>query len=236
MKMGAGAVVAGLASSASAAPASPGNEKPTNDKVEQWGVFEVKTQGTSAGNPFVDVQFGARFTLGHRSVDAAGFYDGNGVYKVRFSPDTVGRWSFETTSNVKELAGLTGGFECVAPAADNRGPVGTAHQFHFQYADGTPYFPFGTTCYSYGFIGAPYGDQTLKNLKETGFNKVRICLLPKGLGKLQPVAMPFERIGEASPQGAENHEDNGASNEKFDLASLLSAFRSAHSGPDGGRH
>jgi hypothetical protein len=224
MKMGAGAVVAGLASSASAAPASPGNEKPTNDKVEQWGVFEVKTQGTSAGNPVVDVQFGARFTLGHRSVDAAGFYDGNGVYKVRFSPDTVGRWSFETTSNVKELAGLTGGFECVAPAADNRGPVGTAHQFHFQYADGTPYFPFGTTCYSYGFIGAPYGDQTLKNLKETGFNKVRICLLPKGLGKLQPVAMPFERIGEASPQGAENHEDNGASNEKFDLARFNPAY------------
>ena len=218
IKMGAGAVVTGLASSASAAPPSPGNEKPMNGKVDQWGVFSTEAHGPSAGNPFVDVQFGARFTLGHRTVDVAGFYDGSGVYKVRFSPDTVGRWSFETTSNVGELAGLTGGFECIAPASGNRGPVGTAHQFHFQYADGTPYFPFGTTCYSYGFIGAPYGDETLKNLKDAGFNKVRICLLPKPLGKLQPVAMPFERIGEAQPPGTESLADNGSSKDKFDLA------------------
>jgi hypothetical protein len=224
MKMGAGVVMTGFVSSASAAPASPGNEQPMNDKVDQWGVFEFKAQGPSAGNPFVDVQFGARFTLGHRSVDAAGFYDGNGVYKVRFSPDMVGRWSFETASNVKELAGLTGGFESVAPAAGNRGPVGTAHQFHFQYADGKPYFPFGTTCYAYGFIGAPYGDDTLKNLKAAGFNKVRICLPPKGLGNLQPVAMPFERIGEALPPGAENLADNSSSKEKFDLTRLNPAY------------
>ena len=222
--MGAGAVVTGFVSSALAAPASPADEKPTNETVQQWGVFEVKAQGPSAGNPFVDVQFGARFTLGHRSVETAGFYDGDGVYKVRFSPDTVGRWSFETTGSAKELAGLTGGFECVAPAAGNRGPVGTAHQFHFQYADATPYFPFGTTCYSYGFIGEPYGDETLKNLKEGGFNKVRICLLPKPLGKLQPVAMPFERVGEALPPGAENLADNEASKEKFDLARFNPAY------------
>jgi hypothetical protein len=224
MKMGTGVVMTGFVSGASAAPAKPGNEKPANEKVEQWGVFEVKAQGPSAGNPFVDVQFGARFTQGHRSVDAAGFYDGNGVYKVRFSPDMVGHWSFETASNVKELAGLTGAFESIAPAPGNRGPVGTAHQFHFQYADGTPYFPFGTTCYSYGFIGAPYGDDTLKNLKDAGFNKVRICLLPKPLGKMQPVAMPFERIREAMQPGAENLADNGTSKEKFDLARINPAY------------
>src|SRR5580692_4684515 len=124
MRMGTGAVLTGFAASVSAAPASFGDQKPmddklTNENVEQWGVFEFGAHGPSAGNPFVDVQFGARFTLGHRSVEAAGFYDGDGLYKVRFSPDTVGRWSFETASNVKELAGLTGGFECVAPAAGN---------------------------------------------------------------------------------------------------------------------
>ena len=123
--------------------------------VEQWGVFEAEAKGPSSGNPFVDVRFGARFTLGHRTVEAAGFYDGEGVYRVRFSPDAVGHWSYETTGSVKELAGQTGSFECVPAKPGNHGPVGTAHQFHFQYADGTPYFPFGTTCYSYGFIGEP---------------------------------------------------------------------------------
>ena len=230
MKLGAGAIATGIVSGARAAPPSSGNEK-----VEQWGVFETQangpqTAGISPGNPFVDVQFGARFTLRHRTIDVAGFYDGSGVYKVRFSPDTLGRWSFETTSNVSTLAGLTGSFDCMAPAAGNRGPVGTAHQFHFQYADGTPYFPFGTTCYSYGFIGAPYGDETLENLQEAGFNKVRICLLPKPLGKLQPVAMPFERIGGPLAPGAENlaggqaTPDNPTGKEKFDLARLNPAY------------
>jgi len=222
IKLGAGAVVTGFA--ARAVAEARGSE---NRKVEQWGVFETEAPGPAAGNPFVDVQFGARFTQGHRTVETSGFYDGNGIYKVRFSPDSVGNWSYETTSNVKDLAGHTGALECIAPAAGNRGPVGTAHQFHFQYADATPYFPFGTTCYSYGFIGAPYGDETLTNLKAAGFNKVRICLLPKPLGKLQPVAMPFERldaVAAPSAQGSMANPEYKESEGKFDLARFNPAY------------
>lgn len=208
-------MAAGFVSTAPAAPAG------TAETVEQWGVFETEAPGPSGGNPFVDVRFGARFTLGHRTVDVAGFYDGNGVYKVRFSPDSLGRWSFETASNVKELTGRTGAFECVAPAAGNRGPVGTAHQFHFQYADGTPYFPFGTTCYSYGFIAEPLGQETLQNLKEAGFNKVRMCLLPKALGKFQQPLMPFEPAGASGPVSLE---EGAASKQKFDLARFNPAY------------
>ncbi|MGB7265330.1 MAG: DUF5060 domain-containing protein [Terracidiphilus sp.] len=226
MKLGAGMMVAGLASTGTTAAAAPANNG--GEKVEQWGMFETGVSGPSTGNPFVDVEFGARFMLGHRTVDVAGFYDGDGVYRVRFSPDSVGQWSYETTGSVKELAGKTGGFECVAAGAGNHGPVGTAHQFHFQYADGRPYFPFGTTCYSYGFIGEPYGDETLKNLKQAGFNKVRMCLLPKPLGKLQPVAMPFERIGAgtASPDAAGSmvSPEYKESKEQFDLARLNPAY------------
>jgi hypothetical protein len=109
IKAGAGAMVTGFA--ASIASGTPAGE--AGKKVEQWGVFETQISGPSAGNPFVDVLFGARFNLGHRTVDVAGFYDGDGIYKVRFSPDTVGRWNFETTGNQKDLAGHTGDFECV---------------------------------------------------------------------------------------------------------------------------
>ena len=217
IKLGAGALVSGMAS---AAPAEQPRRAGTAESVEQWGVFEASLQGPSSGNPFVDVTFGALFTLEHRTVEVTGFYDGGGVYKVRFSPDTPGRWTYETTSSAKELAGHTGALECVAAKAGNRGPVGTAHQFHFQYADGTPYFPFGTTCYAYGFIGAPWDATTLAALKHVGFNKVRMCLLPKPLGQRKPVAMPFERIGEALPAGAETLEDGGASKERYDLARL----------------
>lgn len=215
IKLGAGAVAAGWAVPRGAAAAT--------QQVEQWGVFEVSVQGPSSGNPFVEVTFGARFTMGHRSVDATGFYDGDGVYRARFSPDTVGRWSYETTSSAPELAEQTGNFECVAAQSGNHGPVGTAHRFHFEYADGAPYFPFGTTCYSYGFIGAPLDAETLADLKEAGFNKVRMCLLPKRAGKRLPVAMPFERIGSAQRAGVEEHSDS-ASEEHFDLARLNPAY------------
>jgi hypothetical protein len=224
IKLGAGAVASGFAlTGAGAAPVS-GSGVP----VEQWGVFETEAKGPSSGNPFLDVTFGARFTQGHRTVEAAGFYDGDGVYRVRFSPDAVGSWSFETTGSTKELAGRTGSFECVAARPGNRGPVGTAHQFHFQYADGTPYFPFGTTCYSYGFIGDPLEGLTLQSLKDAGFNKVRMCLLPKPLGDRKPVAMPFERIGTALPASVqstmENPQDDAKSAERFDLTRLNPAY------------
>ena len=220
IKLGTGAMVSSLTSAAVlAAPAARGDAEARRgaEIVEQWGVFEFHTLGPADGNPFVDVDFRARFTFGHRTVEAAGFYDGSGLYKVRFSPDTAGQWTFETVSATKALHGLTGAFECTAAGNGNRGPVGTAHQFHFQYADGTPYFPFGTTCYSYGFIGDPLEQRTLENLKQAGFNKVRMCLLPKPLGKLQPVAMPFERIGAAA---AEELADNGHSREQYNLARL----------------
>jgi len=220
IKLGTGAMVSSLTSAAVlAAPAARGDAEGRRgaEIVEQWGVFEFHTLGPADGNPFVDVDFRARFTFGHRTVEAAGFYDGSGLYKVRFSPDTAGQWTFETVSATKALHGLTGAFECTAAGNGNRGPVGTAHQFHFQYADGTPYFPFGTTCYSYGFIGDPLEQRTLENLKQAGFNKVRMCLLPKPLGKLQPVAMPFERIGAAA---AEELADNGHSREQYNLARL----------------
>jgi Domain of unknown function (DUF5060)/Protein of unknown function (DUF4038)/Domain of unknown function (DUF5605) len=216
IKMGATAMISGLAPVAGSAEAPAGAAQ-----VEQWGVFEFTAAGPSAGNPFVDVQFGARFTLGHRTVEAAGFYDGSGSYKVRFSPDSTGRWTMETTSGMRELGGLTAAFECTPAGKENHGPVGTAHQFHFQHADGTPYFPFGTTCYSYGFVGSPLDQLTLENLKKAGFNKVRMCVLPKPLGKLQPVVMPFERIG---PAVAENLADDGSSREQFDLARLNPAY------------
>lgn len=217
IKLGAGVVASGFATSDGVA--SPIGAK--SNSVEQWGVFEFETQGPASGNPFVEVRFGARFTLDHRTVEAAGFYDGNGVYKVRFSPDTVGGWNFATTSSVPELAGHTGRFDCITASAGNRGPVGTAHQFHFQYADGTPYFPFGTTCYSYAFIGEPLDQTTLENLKQAGFNKVRICLLPKPLGQRKPVAMPFELVGSAQQ---ENLADDSESEEKFDLTRFNPAY------------
>ncbi|MEE2627959.1 MAG: DUF5060 domain-containing protein, partial [Candidatus Latescibacterota bacterium] len=54
--------------------------------VEQWARFEVRLDGPSAGNPFVDVQLIAEFSNGQKRMRVDGFYDGEGVYRIRFMP------------------------------------------------------------------------------------------------------------------------------------------------------
>ena len=89
------------------------------------------------------------FALDNRRVPAPGFYDGDGVYRVRFMPDTEGEWTYRTRSNVPALDGLSGTFRCGPPSEGNHGPVRVRNRYHFAYADGKPYFPFGTTCYAW---------------------------------------------------------------------------------------
>jgi hypothetical protein len=70
--------------------------------------------GSAAGNPFQEVQFSARFSYKHRTIDVDGFYDGDGVYRVRFMPDVQGEWRYRTHSNLAALDGQRGQFRCVA--------------------------------------------------------------------------------------------------------------------------
>jgi len=147
--------------------------------VEKWGTFEASFTGPVDGNPFLDVTFHTVFTQGNRDVRVTGFYDGNGRYKVRFMPDAEGRWTFKTFSNVNGLEGKTGSLEVTSAGDGNHGPVGVANKFHFSYADGKPYFPFGTTCYAWTHQPEEMQTETLSTLKKTKFNKVRMGVFPK---------------------------------------------------------
>ncbi|MGD0059370.1 MAG: DUF5605 domain-containing protein [Verrucomicrobiia bacterium] len=162
--------------------------------VEQWGIHQVSLHGPTNGNPFVDVQFSARFTLGDTNVDANGFYDGGGMYRVRFMPGTQGRWHYMTRSNASELNGQSGEFDVTAPAAQNHGPVRVHNTYHFAYADGTPFRPIGTTSYNWAHMIDSLEDETLASLAASPFNKIRMCVFPKHLaGSTNELALyPFE--------------------------------------------
>jgi hypothetical protein len=178
-----------LLSATAGLPAAPAPA----DSVEQWGVFELSLPGPQTGNPFLDVDFSARFTHGASPIDVPGFYDGNGTYRIRFMPDQIGAWHYETRSNAPALAGHTGNFSVGPPSPGDHGPVRVAATYHFAYADGSPYFPFGTTCYNLTQLSNAREDQTLHTLAASPFNKVRLLILPtewdpaKGL----PLYFPF---------------------------------------------
>src|SRR5512140_1381811 len=163
--------------------------------VERWGVFEAAFDGPRDGNPFLEVRLRVEFRFQHRVVEADGFYDGDGVYRVRFMPDTAGEWSYITHSNRPVLDGKAGRFAAVPAARGNHGPVTVRHTYHFGYADGTPYFPVGTTCYAWAHQGDELEQRTLATLRTAPFNKMRMCVFPKDYvyNTNEPKYYPFPR-------------------------------------------
>ncbi|TWI69697.1 uncharacterized protein DUF4038 [Pseudoduganella lurida] len=160
-------------------------------QVERWGTYEIALDGPRDGNPFLDVDLAATFRQGLREIAVDGFYDGDGRYKIRFMPDTVGQWEYTTRSNRPALNAKTGRFTVVAPARGNHGPVAVHNTFHFAYADGTPFWQVGTTSYAWLHQSAQSQEQTLQTLAGAPFNKLRMAIFPNNDVPLPDQRFPF---------------------------------------------
>lgn len=190
-------------------------------QVERWDRYEVSLtvpKREVKGNPF-EVQLSATFINGTDTLVVPGYYDGPGQksneerWKVRFMPTEVGTWRYTTTSTLSSLSQQSGSLLCVEAHDDNHGPVKVdSTGLHFCYADGTRYYPIGTTSYDWmhasdaaGFGTADPGltmqQQTLKSLSESGFNKVRSLLTVQNFDRSypEPDCFPFlERTSDSS--------------------------------------
>ncbi len=173
-----------------------------NNRVEQWDVFEVELKGPSSGNPYSDVQVKAEFRNGVTTKTVDGFYDGDGIYRVRFMPDAQGEWAYTTHSSSRALDGVIGAFTCVAPTAKNHGPVHVKGT-RFAYADGSTYSCFGTTCYAWVHQPKELQDQTVATLATGPFNKLRMCVFPKNYAynENEPEVFPYTKL----PDGRFDH-------------------------------
>ncbi len=158
--------------------------------------FEVRLSGPSHGNPFVDVELSATFTLGDESVEVGGFYDGNGQYIIRFLPRMPGSWIWSIESTSRSLDGLVGVVEIAASLLP--GVVQVTDEFHFGFQDGTPYIPFGTTAYAWTHQGDELEKTTLRTLADSPFTKIRMCVFPKSydFNQNEPKYYAFEKDGE----------------------------------------
>ncbi len=170
------------------------------ETVERWGVFELTLKGPEKGNPFLEVRHGAVFTDGRSIVEVPGFYDGEGIYKIRFSPGAVGEWRYETKSNRWELTGKLGSFTVTEPTGRNRGPVHVHNTYHFAYADGTPYKQVGTTIYNWTDAPEEVQEETLRTLAAAPYNKVRMLLTPQPTPYQERFAPPRWPFAGTPPQ------------------------------------
>ena len=149
--------------------------------VRLYQMAEFSFKGPDKGNPFKEVTLSAvaRNEDSGQAFTVPGFYDGNGVYKVRLLPTAEGRWTVTLNSNAPELDQQTGSVLCRGTAENLHGPVRAVDEWHFAYMDGTPYYENGTTCYAWTHQPKELRRKTLRTLKYSPFNKIRFCAFPK---------------------------------------------------------
>lgn len=84
-----------------------------------------------------------------QQLKTAGFYDGQGTWKIRVSPTAEGTWSLMTQSEAPDLNAKTVQFRCVSnpnPEVHGALRIDAEHPHHFVFEDGTRYFLMGYEC------------------------------------------------------------------------------------------
>jgi len=153
-------------------------------QVAQWTRFEAQfTAGADYANPVQDVRLEVEFTSpGGQKLTVPAFWDGFRVWKVRFSPEERGKWSYRTRSSKADDAGLheqAGSFECVAYAGQNplyrHGALRVSDDRRYlMHADGTPFFWLGDTAWNGVLKADPQSwGIYLKDRAAKGFNVVQ---------------------------------------------------------------
>lgn len=149
------------------------------------------------GNPFADVVLDAVFTAPSGEVlTMPGFYDGDGIWRIRFNPGEAGTWHYRTTATPAD-PGLEaeGTFEVTANETRGflRSTPGEAWGFTFE--SGAPAFLVGDTVYNLIGMAMSGGDvdDFLRRRAEQGFGLLRVRLQvspfhgPKGYSEWQTV-------------------------------------------------
>ena len=127
-----------------------GNVSAREDLIAKWGRFEREFKSSVVyENPFQECGLKVTFVSpdGITNVTDA-FWDGGKTWRVRFSPDLPGRWTYRTACTDAANRGLdnqSGEFLCTSPTGTGRfakhGPIHVAKNgHHFEHADGSPFF------------------------------------------------------------------------------------------------
>ena len=167
-------------------------QKSGMDTCNRWGIYEVALDGPKEGNPFTEQHVMGTFHSINETVSCEGFYDGDGIYRIRFMPSFEGEYTYQIqTTFGKEYEGH---FTAIKPKENAHGPVRVANTYHMAYEDGTPYYSIGTTCYVWELQSDELIEQTFDTLKNSAFNKIRFCIFPKhyDYNLREPRSYPYE--------------------------------------------
>ena len=99
--------------------------------MTQYKPYELTYTAPEPTGSYVDIDLIASFERDGEKTTVKGFYDGNGVYKLRFLPLKAGLYRVTVGGIVNDSFEI----EC-QPAADSDNGVVRADGFHFKYDSG----------------------------------------------------------------------------------------------------
>ncbi len=163
--------------------------------MRQYETFELQFVGEVLTADYAVIPLVAEFTNSAESKKVYGFYDGEGVYKIRFLPEKPGEYIWKVSGAVN----AEGHEICEAADGEHHGLV-KAVDTHFEFEDGKLFVPFGTTVYALAHQENALVEQTLQTLKAAPFNKVRMCVFPKDYdyNHNEPPYYAFEKKADGS--------------------------------------
>ncbi|HSH94606.1 MAG TPA: DUF5060 domain-containing protein, partial [Roseimicrobium sp.] len=117
-------------------------------EVPRWEMHEFELHGRcQAENPFRDARLAGEFTApSGKTMTVEGFYDGEDVWRLRFAPNEEGEWHYVLRGEGVEIL-QHGALKCLPSSGHGLIGIHPQNPYVFAYADGTPFFPMGDTCY-----------------------------------------------------------------------------------------
>ncbi len=169
--------------------------------VQLWTRFEeMFTSSKDYDNPVQDAKVSVEFTSpGGKKRALLAFWDGGRVWRVRFSPDEPGKWTYKTFCSDQSNSGLdgrSGSFECEKYRGDlplvRHGELRLSdNRRYLQHADGTPFFWLADTVWC-GPLFADFGDWKLflKDRVAKEFTAIQFVLTQWRMAKTDAAGNP----------------------------------------------
>jgi hypothetical protein len=141
--------------------------------VGEWTLTSERTYK----EPFVDVTVDVTFHApSGQALTIPAFYDGDGIWRVRFNPGEPGQWTFQAHTRPADASLMRRGeFTVTERAADGFLKATPGDAFGFRFESGKPLFIVGDT--TYNLFGAAHCDLPVDAFMERraaqGFNLLR---------------------------------------------------------------
>ncbi len=125
-------------------------------------------------NPYTDVEVQVVFERPDGSkVSVDAFFDGGGIFKARAYCDTVGKWRWESSSNVFDLSSESGHFEVEPSSLPGKLRLHKKDRRQFAYDNGQWFLHIGDTGYRYVTQTEPMWKEYIDQAARMGATKIR---------------------------------------------------------------